>query len=107
MAIAANKWLLDATILVDLMRGSEPARNWIDSLPEGACTISVITAAELLAGCRNRTEQRTVERELDHYEIAQALSILDLPLPPSPVEGEEWIEHTGTGLDSAFELQWR
>lgn len=70
MAIPANRWLLDTTILVDLMRGSKLARDWIDSLPESAPTISVITAAELLAGCRNRAEQRAVERELDLYEIA-------------------------------------
>ncbi|MFH1375129.1 MAG: hypothetical protein ABIH35_00460 [Patescibacteria group bacterium] len=44
MATPANRWLLDTTILVDLMRGSKLARDWIDSLPESALTISVITA---------------------------------------------------------------
>ncbi len=29
----------------------------------------MVTAAELLAGCRTRTEQRVVEREIDLYEI--------------------------------------
>jgi predicted nucleic acid-binding protein len=62
------RWLLDTTILVDLLRGSKSARDWIDSLSENARTISVITAAELLAGCRNRTEQRAIERELNRYE---------------------------------------
>jgi predicted nucleic acid-binding protein len=62
------RWLLDTTILIDLLRGSKSARGWIDSLSENARAISVITAAELLAGCRNRTEQRAVERELNRYE---------------------------------------
>lgn len=67
MEPAATSWLLDTSILVDLLRGHKPARDWIDSVPAVARSISVITAAELLAGCRNRTEQRAVERELDLY----------------------------------------
>ena len=67
--MAANSWLLDTSILVDLMRGSQSARDWIDSIPQEGRAISVITAAELLAGCRNRSEQRAVERELGNYEI--------------------------------------
>lgn len=62
-------WLLDTSILVDLLRGSKPARDWIDSVSENALSISVITAAELLAGCRNRTEQHTTERELEFYRM--------------------------------------
>lgn len=69
MATAEARWLLDTTILVDVLRGNPSARTWIDSLPEDACAISVITAAELLAGCRNRTEQRAVERELELYDL--------------------------------------
>ena len=69
MATPETPWLLDTSILVDLLRGSKPARDWIDSLSESVRLISVITAAELLAGCRTRTEQRTVEREIDLYGI--------------------------------------
>ncbi len=69
MATIENRWLLDTSILVDLLRGSKTARDWIDTIPETARAISVITAAELLAGCRNRPEQNAVERELDLYEI--------------------------------------
>ncbi len=69
MATPETRWLLDTSILVDLLRGSKTARAWIDSLPETMRAISVITAAELEAGCRNRAEQHTVERELELYEI--------------------------------------
>ncbi|MCS6909444.1 MAG: type II toxin-antitoxin system VapC family toxin [Anaerolineales bacterium] len=50
------------------MRGYKPAQSWIDSLPAEVCYISVITAAELLAGSRNLREQRRIERELALYE---------------------------------------
>jgi len=69
METTETRWLLDTSILVDLLRGSKIARAWIDSIPEPARMISVITAAELIAGCRNRAEQRTVEREIDLYEL--------------------------------------
>lgn len=69
MANQQTRWLLETTILIDLLRGDKSARTWIDSIPETARAISVITAAELVAGCRNRTEQRVVEHELDLYEI--------------------------------------
>ncbi len=67
MATSETKWLIDTSILVDVLRGSKSARAWIDAPPEDTCAISVITSAELLAGCRNRTEQRAVERELERY----------------------------------------
>ena len=70
--MAANNWLLDTSILVDLMRGSKSARDWIVSIPQDARAISVITAAELLAGCRNRAEQRALERELKGSASASA-----------------------------------
>jgi len=69
MATAETRWLLDTSVLVDMLRGSKVARAWIDSLPENARAIPVMTAAELVAGCRNRAEQRTVEREVELYEI--------------------------------------
>ncbi|MDE3087828.1 MAG: type II toxin-antitoxin system VapC family toxin [Chloroflexota bacterium] len=68
MATTETKWLLDTAILVDVLRGDKSARAWLDTLPEDACAVSVITAAELLAGYRNRSGQRTVERELELYE---------------------------------------
>jgi len=62
-------WLLDTSILVDVLRGSLPARRWIDAQPISVCALSVITAAELLAGCRSLREQRVVEREVNSYQI--------------------------------------
>ncbi len=69
MANADTAWLLDTSILIDVLRGYVPARDWIDSLNEQPSYISVITAAELYAGCHNRSEQRRVERELQLYSL--------------------------------------
>jgi predicted nucleic acid-binding protein len=67
--VADPHWLLDTSILIDILRGQISARNWVDSLALPARSVSVITSAELLAGCRNQREQRTVERELNLYSI--------------------------------------
>jgi len=61
--------LVETSIMVDLLRGYQPAKAWIDSLPAGQVAVSFVTAAELLAGCRNRREQRIVEQELASYII--------------------------------------
>ncbi len=62
-------WLIETSILVDLWRGRTPARQWLDSIFSEERFISVITAAELLAGCRNKNEQRITEREIALYPI--------------------------------------
>jgi len=62
--VAETDWLLDTSILVDVLRGYTEARDWIDSIAEAHRFKSVITAADLIAGCRNRAEQRKIEREL-------------------------------------------
>ncbi|MBI1801126.1 MAG: PIN domain-containing protein [Chloroflexi bacterium] len=76
---AMAEWLLDTSILIDILRGYKPAQVWVDSIPSAERYLSVITAAELLGGCRSRAEQRTVERELTLYmtlwlsaEVSQA-----------------------------------
>ena len=61
--------LVDTSIFVDFLRGNEAARNWISGFPAGELAYSVITAAELLAGCRNRREQELVESELSQYPM--------------------------------------
>lgn len=54
---------------MDILRGHTEARDWIDSVAEVHRFTSVVTAAELFAGCRNRAEQRKIERELRIYAL--------------------------------------
>ena len=63
----ADSWLIDTSIVVDILRGHSPAKDWVDTLPEEGRFVSVVTAAELVAGCRNQAEQRRVEREIALY----------------------------------------
>jgi predicted nucleic acid-binding protein len=67
--MVSTVWLLDTCLLVDVLRGHQPARNWIDAQPQSVCAISVVTGAELLAGCRTLREQRIVEREINAYPV--------------------------------------
>lgn len=61
--------LVDTSIFVDYLRGNETAKEWMNSFPKGELAYSVITAAELIAGCRNRREQELVEKELALYPM--------------------------------------
>ena len=67
MADAAR--LLDTSIFIDFLRGSDTTKAWIGDFSTGELAYSVITAAELLAGCRNRREQGLVEKELALYPM--------------------------------------
>lgn len=67
--MADTNWLLDTSILIGILRGQVSARSWVDALALPTRHVSVISSAELLAGCRNQREQRTVERELNLYNV--------------------------------------
>ena len=70
--------LVDTSIFVDYLRGNEIAKEWVNGFPKGELAYSVITAAELLAGCRNRREQELVEKEIALYPmvyISGAISV--------------------------------
>jgi len=67
MAEAAR--LLDTSIFIDYLRGTETSKAWLSNFSTGELAYSVVTAAELLAGCRNRREQDLVEKELALYPM--------------------------------------
>jgi predicted nucleic acid-binding protein len=67
--MVSNNRLIETTILVDLLRGKEEAITWVNGITLQARWVSVITYFELLAGCRNRREQRTVAREIRQYRL--------------------------------------
>jgi predicted nucleic acid-binding protein len=62
--------LVDTTILVDFLRGNQEANDWLGRFAFDELTVSVVTAAELLAGCANRREQKRVEKDLALYSMA-------------------------------------
>jgi predicted nucleic acid-binding protein len=61
------KYLLDSVILIDHLRGAQPAVAWMDKLGEGEAVISVVTRAEVLSG--GSAEEAHSARELcDKFE---------------------------------------
>ncbi len=60
--------LLDTCIIIDVLRGKATAFDFVSSL-ENAPALSVVTIAELVAGCRNVRERRQIDRLLSHYVI--------------------------------------
>jgi predicted nucleic acid-binding protein len=59
--------LLDTDVLIDFLRGLEPAKNFVASLPEQVF-ISAITVAELHVGVRNGKERAALTEFLDTLE---------------------------------------
>ena len=61
--------LIDTSIMVDLLRGKKEAKDWIDGIKVGNRAISFITVGELICGCRNKSELKKVEREIEGYTL--------------------------------------
>ena len=64
-----DNYLIDTTILVDVLRNNSQAITWVNSMLLQERWVSVVTYFELLAGCRNRREQRLVAREMRQYHL--------------------------------------
>ena len=63
--------LLDSDVLVDLLRRYPPALAWFDTLSdEEELVVSGYVVMELVEGCRNKLEQRRVEREIGDFGVA-------------------------------------
>ena len=62
--------LVDSDILIDVSRNVREAIDYLQQQSEAfTLVISSITQMELLIGCRNRTEQRQLERFLRLFPI--------------------------------------
>ncbi|MBV6400745.1 MAG: Ribonuclease VapC10 [Anaerolineales bacterium] len=59
--------LLDTDVMVDILRGYEPAKEWLKSTQEIA--VPGLVAMELLQGCQNAKEQRLLEKALSDYQL--------------------------------------
>ena len=55
--------LLDTTVLIDLSRGNAEAADFVDAAlnSETPLFVSVISAMELIAGCRNKAEIEKIQ----------------------------------------------
>jgi len=61
--------LLDTDVLIEILRGSPQAGQWLNGLGAQTIGISVLTRMEVLQGAQNRREQKTLIAQLDHYHV--------------------------------------
>lgn len=61
--------LIDTDAMVDIVRRYPPALEWLESLGSTDVTIPGFVVMELIEGCRDKPEQRRVERVLRPFEI--------------------------------------
>jgi len=61
--------LLDTDVMIDCLRGFEPAKKWLESASEQELGLPGLVVMELLQGCQNLREQNTVEKSLSRFSI--------------------------------------
>ena len=59
----------DTDVMIDILRGFNPAVEWLKSLREQEIGVPGFVAMELLQGCQNAREQHRLEKELAIYEF--------------------------------------
>jgi len=63
--------LLDSDLMIDLLRQYPPAVRWLDALDEEEeLLLPGYVVMELIQGCRNKVEQKRLQRELATYGVA-------------------------------------
>jgi predicted nucleic acid-binding protein len=76
--------LVDTDVLVDCLRGTAPAKRWLEHASSEALGVPGVVAMELLIGCRNRAELEHLQKFLSTFsvlwpeasEFAQAYELL-------------------------------
>ncbi len=65
--------LLDTTILIDLSRGKVEAADFVDNERHAGTElfVSVISAMELIVGCRNKAEVAKAEKQIADFKLVQ------------------------------------
>lgn len=62
-----SKYFADATVIVEMLRGNEKAKRFLEILPQ----ISIITIAELIQGCRDKNQLKIVEKKCNIFPQAK------------------------------------
>lgn len=62
--------LVDADVLIEILRGSQPSRSWLDSIRNDAFEVPGIVAMEVVAGCRDAVEMIRCRKLLGGFVVA-------------------------------------
>src|ERR1019366_5256393 len=72
-------YLLDSDVLIDVSRGKQPAREYLDALPEG-WAISRVSALELIVGARDNRDLTAIDAFLFAFVAFISLVLLLIAL---------------------------
>lgn len=61
--------LLDTDIMIDVLRGYAPALQWIENVSITDIALPGYVAMELIQGCQNQQELRTLRDEMKRFRI--------------------------------------
>jgi predicted nucleic acid-binding protein len=61
-------YLIDSDVLIDISRGKQAAREYVDALTEG-WAISQVSALELVVGARNKRDLAYIDTFLSAYVV--------------------------------------
>ncbi|MGH9622537.1 MAG: type II toxin-antitoxin system VapC family toxin [Bryobacteraceae bacterium] len=62
--------LIDTDVLIECLRGSINAKEWLAALEDSAFAIPAVVAMELVMGCRNQSELQHMRKFLESVSIA-------------------------------------
>ena len=74
-----SKYIADTTVLVEMLRGNNLAKKFLEKLPQ----VSKVTLVELIQGCRNKNDLKIVEKAcepLPQIKIDGAISEMAIEL---------------------------
>lgn len=63
------KVFLDTDVLIDCLRGTSEAREWLTNTETDSFQIPGIVAMELVVGCQNKVELKRTKRFLEVFEV--------------------------------------
>jgi predicted nucleic acid-binding protein len=70
--MATGLLLIDTDVLIDYSRGIEKTKGFLKALEsDHILAISVVTQLELMVGCENKTDLKSLQKFLSNFEIIQ------------------------------------
>lgn len=79
----ASSTIVDTDIIIDVGRGISEAANCLQKLKSSSrLAISVVTQMELIVGCTNKSELRTLEKFLQQFDVIR----IDQPISDKAVD---------------------
>jgi predicted nucleic acid-binding protein len=61
--------LLDTDVMVDVLRGHEPALTWLQTATEQEFGLPGLVMMELLQGCQNLRQQKDLQKRLKGFDL--------------------------------------